>query len=177
MDQSILGFQFRRFCRVCRYWIFPLIVCRNGSRGCVRIVETLGIDLKCTWIGVRKSWIEAVKWELTGTKRPGGRPQPLERIVFPGLHVAASQLHLFGFIYLKSGFLLSQFVKTVNRTKPFSIFISQLLISKSRDSANFSRHRSSGKWSTRRGEHFDVSLARWVARFSVDLSARCWVSV
>ena len=55
-----------------------MLVCRNGLHGCVRVVETLGNDLKFTWIGVRKSWIEAVKVLVNSLNPP-------ERIDFSGI--------------------------------------------------------------------------------------------
>ena len=53
-----------------------MIVYRNELHGCVRVAKTLGMDLKFTGIGVRKSWIEAVK-------RRVDQLNALERLVNP----------------------------------------------------------------------------------------------
>ena len=72
-------FQFCRICSVGPHWIFLFVVCRNGLHGCVRIAKPLGNDLKFTWSGVRKSWMEAVKQAVDQLKPPERLVNPLER--------------------------------------------------------------------------------------------------
>ena len=100
-----------------------------------RSVETLGIDLKLTWNGVRKSWIEAVKRELTFENRPSGWCNPPERIVFPNFTRGSISAFPFWLYFHQNRHLSPSFtVKTDYEPKqiPFSFFniSSQYLISR-----------------------------------------------
>ena len=107
-------------------------------------------------------------WLNKTARAVGGiRPSGLSSLT---LHVSASWLSVFDIYFINFGFFPVLFRKNRNRNQTISIFVFNFSLPKSYILISNSRHRSTGKWSTRCQERFGVSLVRWFTRFVADFT-------